>query len=158
MHRKFHVINPTEEDYTFSWINVTQVQPGIIQSFYCTTLDGRIQAGRQQQMIFNFVSEKVGVTESFWKFCIPQYKVDTLFLFVTDVREPSIYFLSNHIRLRPTFIGFPSRGTLTLVNNEKACFEYKFLPNSLYSEGRLNVLKVEPASEIIFANSKLDIK
>lgn len=155
---KFHVINPTDEDYTFSWINITQILPDTVQSFHCSTLDGRIQAGRQQQMVFSFVSQKIGITESFWKFSIPENKVETQFLLVGDVREPSVHFLSNHINLRPNFIGGSSCDTLTLVNNEDATFDFKILPDSMYSEGRLHVLDVEPTMGKILPNSEFNIK
>lgn len=109
-------------------------------------------------MHFNFVSQKIGLFESFWKFKIPEHEVETLFLIVTDVREPSVYFLSSHVVLKSTFIGSTSDDFLTLVNNENSSFDFHFLNDSVYSEGRTNYLTVEPMSGKISQHSELNIK
>lgn len=109
-------------------------------------------------MVFNFVSQSTGITESFWKFCIPEHNLETQFLFVGDVREPSVTFLSNHINLKPTFVGSSSADILTIVNNEDSAFHFHFLPDSLFSEGRLSALLVEPMSGTIAEHSEFQIR
>lgn len=109
-------------------------------------------------MQFDFLSQSVGTMESFWKFCIPKYDIEALFLFVGSVREPCVYFLSKHTTMTPTLVGATTIGTLKLLNHENVPFEYYFIPDSLYSEGRLNYLSIEPSSGTIAANLEITIR
>ena len=109
-------------------------------------------------MEFEFLSQSIGTVESFWKFSIPKHDVETLFLFVGVVKEPHIYFLTNHINMSPSLVGATSCETLQLVNHEDSPFGFHFVPDSLYSEGRLNSLCVEPSAGTIQARSEIGIK
>lgn len=156
--RHFYAINPTDCDYSFSWLNVTQIQPDIVQSLHCTVTDGTIQAGRQKLMEFVFVSQCPGTFEYFWKFCIPQHDIEMVFLFVIMAQEPVMYFLSNNLIMPPTSVGATVTGSVTLVNEDDISSDFFFQSESLYSEGRLNSLKVQPMSGKIGPKTEMSFK
>ncbi|KAL0273824.1 UNVERIFIED_CONTAM: hypothetical protein PYX00_006405 [Menopon gallinae] len=154
----FYAINPTECDYSFMWVNVTQNKPDEVQSLHCSDAEGVIQAGRQKLMEFVFVSQFPGTFEYFWKFCIPEYETEMVFLFVVIAQEPIMYFVPNNLIMSPTSVGGMVSGWVNLVNEDDVSSDFFFQPDSLYADGRLNFVKVQPMSGKIEPKSEMNFK
>lgn len=122
--RKFHLINPTVDDYYFSWTNRSPLGPGEISNFHCAVTEGIAERGKRTDLAFTFLAENVGVFESFWLFSIDRYNLECLFLLVGIVTEPSVYCLTIHVKLKPTILGW-TRSILTV--NHPTCFSFSFL-------------------------------
>ena len=99
----FNVINPTDQNFSYSWRDVTLYESEV-SNFHCSTIDGTIESG-EAEMKFSFVSQKVGIHESFWEFCIPKQNVVVPFLFVAIVTEPLVYIQPSHLEFCPTVKG-----------------------------------------------------
>lgn len=103
--RKFHLVNPTVDDYHFSWKNRTLLSGIEISNFHCTVTEGIAERGKRTDMSFTFLASDIGVFESFWLFSIERYNLECLFLVVGIVTEPLVYCLMAHVKLKPTILG-----------------------------------------------------
>lgn len=103
--RNFHLINPTTDDYRFSWTDRTLHRVDKMPNFHCTVPQGIAKRGKQTDLAFTFLAEEVGVFESFWLFSIERYNLECLFLVVGVVREPLVHCLTVHVKLKPTILG-----------------------------------------------------
>ncbi|XP_014477569.1 PREDICTED: hydrocephalus-inducing protein homolog [Dinoponera quadriceps] len=152
--RKVRMINPTSDDYHFAWNDRTCHAEGAIPNFHCVLSEGIAERGKQVEFAFAFLAERVGTLESFWLFSIEKYSLECLFLLVAIVREPSVYCPLVHLRMRPTVLGTKVRESISIVNEEEFQLLYEVARESLYSEGRLQNLKVTPMSGILNARSE----
>lgn len=98
-------MNPTTEDYRYIWTELKIQSIGDIPIFQCLTECGLAQRGKQTDMTFTCVPEDVGIFESFWLFKIPTYEIDTVFLLVANVNEPSVCCSKTRLTLEPTVLG-----------------------------------------------------
>ncbi|XP_048264436.1 LOW QUALITY PROTEIN: hydrocephalus-inducing protein [Bombus terrestris] len=152
--KKFHLINPTVDDYYFSWTNRSALGPGEISNFHCAVTEGIAERGKRTDLAFTFLAENVGVFESFWLFSIDRYNLECLFLLVGIVIEPSVYCLTIHVKLKPTILGFNVRDSLKILNNEDFHIPFSVLEESLYSEGKFQKLSVTPMTGTLISKSE----
>lgn len=103
--RDFNLVNPTMDDYNFSWSDRTIHQMEDVPNFHCRTLEGFVQRGKRSNVSFTFHAEDMGTFESFWSFKIDKYKLETLFLIVAHVIEPEVYCLPVHLQMKATALG-----------------------------------------------------
>ncbi|KAK9306551.1 hypothetical protein QLX08_002752 [Tetragonisca angustula] len=152
--KKFHLINPTADDYYFSWTNRSPRRVEEISKFHCMVTEGVAERGKRTDLAFTFLAEDVGVFESFWLFSIDRYNLECLFLVVGIVTEPSVHCLVVHMKLKPTILGFNVRDSTRLLNNEDFHIPFNVLEESLYSEGRFQKLSVTPMSGTLLSKSE----
>ena len=55
---KFAIMNPTNEDYTYMWINEDENNPKKASSFQCLTQEGHVRSGKQADVSESFLCEK----------------------------------------------------------------------------------------------------
>ncbi|XP_032675908.1 hydrocephalus-inducing protein-like [Odontomachus brunneus] len=151
---KFRMINPTSDDYRFAWSDRTRHAEGQIPNFRCVLSEGVAERGKQVEFTFVFLADRVGTFESFWLFSIEKYNLECLFLIVAFVREPLIYCPIAHLRMKPTVLGVTVRESICIVNDEEFRMHFEVVRDSLYSEGRLQNLKIMPMSGILNARSE----
>nr|CAD7396122.1 unnamed protein product [Timema poppensis] len=156
--KKFNIINPTEQNYSFSWRCDSMVTKGALQPFHCPSLDGWVESGKQTEIQFSFTAQDVGIFESFWTFCILEHDIETPFLLLGVVTEPSIGFVTSHVNLTPTLKGIKTSKQISLNNNEDVDMSFSFDPNSLFSDDHLEHLSINPAAGIIPAHSEQPIE
>ncbi|XP_071647191.1 hydrocephalus-inducing protein isoform X1 [Temnothorax longispinosus] len=151
---KFRMINPTSDDYHFAWEDRTRHAEGEIPKFHCTLPEGIAERGKQVDFAFTFLAEDIGIFESFWLFRVEKYNLECFFLFVATVRESSVCCSLAHLKMRPTVLGTNVRGSVSIINNEEFQIPFHIARDSLYSEGRLQHLKITPMSGILPAKSE----
>ncbi|CAL7939802.1 unnamed protein product [Xylocopa violacea] len=142
--KKFHLINPTADDYRFSWRDRTLRASDEISNFHCTVTDGVAERGKRTDLAFTFLAEELGVFESFWLFSIDRYNLECLFLVAGVVTEPSVHCLTVHVKLKPTILGFNVKESIKILNNEDFSIGFKIVEESLYSEGKFQKVSVTP--------------
>ncbi|XP_026670111.1 hydrocephalus-inducing protein-like [Ceratina calcarata] len=153
--KRFHLINPTVDDYRFSWRDRTPRKTDEISNFHCTVSEGFAERGKRTDLAFTFLAEDVGVFESFWLFSIERYNLECLFLVAGVVTEPSVHCLTVHVKLKPTILGFNVKDSIKLLNNEDCHLDFKIVEESLYSEGKYQKLSVTPMSGTLVPKSEL---
>lgn len=99
------MINPTADNYHFSWKNHTPYFINEVTNFQCLVPEGVAERGKQTEMAFTFLSTDVGIFESFWMFSIEKYDLECLFLFVAIVKEPVVYCTKPYLKMKPTLLG-----------------------------------------------------
>ncbi|KYQ52600.1 Hydrocephalus-inducing protein [Trachymyrmex zeteki] len=152
--KKFRMINPTSDDYHFIWEDRTRHVEDEIPKFHCALPEGIAERGKQVDFTFTFFAENIGTFESFWLFHVEKYNLDCLFLFVATVREPSVCCSRVHLKMRPTVMGVNVRESINVINKEEFQIPFQIARDSLYSEGRLQYLKIMPISGILLAKSE----
>ncbi|XP_059848459.1 hydrocephalus-inducing protein homolog isoform X2 [Hypanus sabinus] len=155
--RSFYIMNPTNIDYSFQWmyenVPVVQVEP----SFSCLTETGFILAGKKTEVTFEFVSQQLGITESFWSFKIPQLNISVPFLLCGDASEPAVSFDRSHVNYKCVLLGQKARKTAYLINNEATPFSFHFKEVTAHSEGYGCRLVIEPMEGIVLPHSRLPV-
>ncbi|KAG5334606.1 HYDIN protein, partial [Acromyrmex charruanus] len=144
--KKFRMINPTSDDYHFIWEDRTRRVEDEIPKFHCALPEGIAERGKQVDFAFTFLAENIGTFESFWLFRVKKYNLEYLFLFVATVREPSVCCPRVHLKMRPTVMGINVRESISIINKEEFQIPFQITRDSLYSEGRLQYLKITPIS------------
>ncbi|XP_036144321.1 LOW QUALITY PROTEIN: hydrocephalus-inducing protein [Monomorium pharaonis] len=166
--KKFRMINPTSDDYRFAWEDRTSHVEGEIPKFHCVLPKGIAEKRKQVDFAFTFLAEDVGTFESFWLFRVEKYNLEYFFLFVAMVREPSVCCSIVHLKMRPTVnilydfyastsmfsTGVNVRESASVINNEEFQIPFQITRDSLYSEGRLQCLKITPMSGTLPAKGK----
>ncbi|XP_011066010.1 PREDICTED: hydrocephalus-inducing protein-like [Acromyrmex echinatior] len=142
--KKFRMINPTSDDYHFIWEDRTRHVEDEISKFHCALPEGIAERGKQVDFAFTFLAENIGTFESFWLFRVEKYNLEYLFLFVATVREPSVCCSRVHLKMRPTVMGINVRESISIINKEEFQIPFQITRDSLYSEGRLQYLKITP--------------
>ncbi|XP_011690764.1 PREDICTED: hydrocephalus-inducing protein homolog [Wasmannia auropunctata] len=148
------MINPTSDDYRFTWEDRTHYCEGEIPKFHCVLPEGIAERGKQIDFAFTFLAEDIGTFESFWLFCVEKYNLECLFLFVATVREPSVCCPLVYLKMRPTVIGINVRESVSIINNEEFQIPFQITRDSLYSEGRFQNLKITPMSGVLPAKGE----
>lgn len=152
--KKFCLINPTSESYSFQWVNDDEQDPKVVPAFNCVTTHGAIKSGKKTEVQFDFTPMDLGVTESFWQFKIPEHSISVPFLLVGDTADPGVHFDRSHLNFKALLIGHEACEVVYIINNESQPFNFNFDEPSFYSAGRKDKLKVLPASGVVPPNSK----
>ena len=97
---RFHVINPTGENYDFSWETVGDPSP----SWRCVQSSGMLFAGKRVEMVFEYL-QKIVIAESFFRFKLPKVGLDQLFLFAGKVSEPRVAFSTSKLDFHSVMLG-----------------------------------------------------
>ncbi|KAI4504415.1 hypothetical protein M0802_000886 [Mischocyttarus mexicanus] len=152
--KKFPMINPTADNYHFSWKDHTPYSINEVSNFQCLTSEGIAERGKQTEMAFTFLSTDIGIYESFWMFSIEQYDLKCLFLFVAIVKEPVIYCTSPHLKMKPTVLDLEVQDSVSIINKEDFNISFKISEESLYSEGHYQNITVTPMNGVLKANDQ----
>ncbi|XP_076283506.1 hydrocephalus-inducing protein [Lasioglossum baleicum] len=152
--KEFHLMNPTTDDYRFTWTDRTSHLVNKVSNFHCTVPEGIAERGKQTNLGFTFLAEDVGVFESFWLFSIERYNLECLFLVVGTVTEPSVHCLTVHVKLKPTILGYNVQESIRLLNDETFDIPFRILEKSLYSEGKFQKLTVTPMTGALASKSE----
>ena len=79
---RFHIINPTADNFDFLWEAVGEPSP----FWRCLQSAGMLFAGKRIEMVFEYLPDEVAVAESFFKFKLVQAGLEQMFLFAGKVR------------------------------------------------------------------------
>ena len=157
--KRFHVINPTSNNYEFSWIPQGNPSP----AWRCSTSKGMILAGKRGEMVFEYTPDDVAVAESFYKFRIQGTSVDELFLFTGSVVEPVVAFDRQRLDFGAQLLGGLCSDTIHIVNDEQLPFSFSFDSMSMSGAGdifpgfRRPVLEILPMSGLVPPNGRIPI-
>ncbi|CAB3998552.1 Hypothetical predicted protein [Paramuricea clavata] len=154
--REFYIINPTDMDLNFIWTREDPSDSGPA-NFTCTPKTGLIESGKKIHMRFEYISNNLDLTESFWRFFIQEHNISLPFLLVGHTTEPVVSLDRSHFNFREILIGFPAEQTVYLVNEEEKAFSFSFNEDSCYAEAHAAQLFVEPMSGSIPAKSRVPI-
>lgn len=80
-----------------------------------------------------------------------------MFLLVGHAHQPCVYFIGTGKVLKPTVIGIDVHDTVVLKNTEDIPLTYRIIKSSLYSEGRVHKISIEPTHGLLHAKSDTDI-
>lgn len=155
--RAFSIVNPTSEQYHFNWINEDEPDARIASSFSCGTPTSVVKAGKKHEIQFYFTPKKTGITESFWRFDIPEHCISIPFLLIGDTRDPEVFFEKSHFNFKSLLIGHEAKENIYIVNNEDSQFPFSFDEASLQATGYKNKLSVEPISGVLQPRSRLPV-
>jgi hydrocephalus-inducing protein len=104
--REFYIINPTDMDLNFIW---TREDPSDSRSgpanFTCTPTTGLIESGKKIHMRFEYISNDLDLTESFWRFFIQEHNISLPFLLVGHTTEPAVSLDRSHFNFREILVG-----------------------------------------------------
>lgn len=156
--KRFTVVNPTKEPYHFQWVNEDDEDVKRRRCFQCLVQSDVIQPGTKRDCAFKFTSAAVGVTESFWRFSVPELGISVPFLLVGNTHEPLISFDRARISFKPLLIGHEAIGLANIVNEENRPFDFEVEPSSLLLPAEDGLLEVEPMRGTIPAKGKLPVQ
>uniref|UniRef100_K3W9Q9 MSP domain-containing protein n=1 Tax=Globisporangium ultimum (strain ATCC 200006 / CBS 805.95 / DAOM BR144) TaxID=431595 RepID=K3W9Q9_GLOUD len=151
--RRFYVVNPTNVSYEFTWTPEAEVNP----CFRCATPKGLMLAGKRCEMIFEFTPQQLELQEMFWRFQIPHFQVNQLFLFVGTTTEPRVILDRGSVNFNTLLIGTKASQSIALVNHEHIPFNFVFDKSSLDFANEVPTLLVHPLSGVIPPNSRCNI-
>ena len=152
--KKFALVNPTADNYSFQWINDDDPDLKTAPSFSAVTPKGLIKSGKKTEVQFDFVSHDLGITESFWMFKIPEQNISVPFLLVGETKDPAVMFDRSHLNFKALLIGHEACETVYMVNNETQPFSFSFEDTSFFSAGYKDKLTVSPISGVIPPNCR----
>ncbi|XP_046822171.1 hydrocephalus-inducing protein-like [Vespa crabro] len=152
--KRFPMINPTADNYHFSWKNHTPYSINEVTNFQCLVSEGVAERGKQTEMAFTFLSTDVGTFESFWMFSIKKYDLKCLFLFVAIVKEPVVYCTRPYLKMKPTLLDLEVQDSVSIINKENFDISFKISEGSLYSEGHYQNIIVTPMNGVLKANDE----
>lgn len=156
--KRFEIINPTNVDYDFEWIKEEQNDARRHDQFTCMNTRGHLPSGRKTQIEFEFEASEFGVQETFWRFNIPRFDLSVPFLLVGRSTEPKIVFDKSHVSFKPLLKGRTGHETVHLLNQESKEIAFEIDQTTCYSEGRAEVVLVEPSSGLLPPMSKFPIQ
>jgi hypothetical protein len=142
---RFHVTNPTSDNYEFIWEAMGDPSP----FWRCVQSSGMMFTGKRIEMVFEYLPEEVNVAEAFFKFRIPHLGLEQIFLFTGKVSEPKVFFSVSKIDYHSVMLGGEgSSETIYIENKEHLPFNFVFDRQSLLQlEGPLGpVLNISPKS------------
>ena len=103
--RSFYIVNPTNSEYGFEWVNDDEPNLKHEPHFTCLTTSGSIRPGKKTQVDFEFTSSSLELVESFWKFVIPKQNITVPFLLVGQTNDPNVAFERSHLNFKALLIG-----------------------------------------------------
>ena len=157
--KRFHVINPTSNNYDFTWVPLGNPSP----AWRCVTGKGMILAGKRGEMVFEYTPDDVGIAESFYKFSIQGTSVDEVFLFAGNVVEPVVAFDRQRLDFGAQLLGGLSTDTIHIVNDENLPFSFSFDAMSMGGAGdvfpgfKRPVLEIMPMSGLVPPNGRIPV-
>nr|XP_019962004.1 PREDICTED: hydrocephalus-inducing protein homolog [Paralichthys olivaceus] len=151
--RSFAVLNPTDKRYSYKW-KCEDVGGGL---FRCLTPRGTILPGKQVEMCFEYVAERLDVVESFWSFVIETLSLSLPFLCVGKTREPLVYLSRPHLDLGELLVGREVEQTVDLVNGEEEPFNFSVQQSSLLCEDQQSNIIVQPMSGTVSPKDRLPL-
>ncbi|GAB9466133.1 Hydrocephalus-inducing [Globisporangium polare] len=151
--KRFYVVNPTNISYEFTWTPEVEINP----CFRCATPKGLMLAGKRCEMIFEFTPQQLELQEMFWRFQIPHFQVNQLFLFVGTTTEPRVILDRGSVNFNTLLIGTKALQSIALVNHEHIPFNFVFDKASLDFANEIPALLVHPLSGVIPPNSRSNI-
>lgn len=151
--KRFYVVNPTNVSYEFTWMPEAEINP----CFRCATPKGLMLAGKRCEMIFEFTPQQLELQEMFWRFQIPHFQVNQLFLFVGTTTEPRVILDRGSVNFNTLLIGTKALQSIALVNHEHIPFNFVFDKASLDFANEIPALLVHPLSGVIPPNSRSNI-
>uniref|UniRef100_A0A7S2QVW6 MSP domain-containing protein n=2 Tax=Triparma pacifica TaxID=91992 RepID=A0A7S2QVW6_9STRA len=157
--KRFHVINPTSNNYNFSWVPQGNPSP----AWRCVTSKGMILAGKRGEMVFEYTPDDVAVAESFFKFSIQGTSVDEIFLFTGSVVEPVVAFDRQRLDFGAQLLGGLCTDTVHIVNDENLPFSFSFDAMSMGGAGdvfpgfKRPVLEISPMSGLVPPNGRIPV-
>lgn len=153
---RFHVINPTNDNYEFQWEAVGDPSP----FWRCVYSAGMLFAGKRAEMVFEYLPEEVVVAEAFFKFKLPNAGLEQLFLFAGSVVEPRVAFSVAKIDYHNVMLGGEGSNELIYLENDNHLpFNFQFDKTCLLQLEGPNgpVLDISPKAGMIAPHSKLPI-
>ncbi|XP_063976561.1 hydrocephalus-inducing protein homolog [Diachasmimorpha longicaudata] len=150
--KQFNLINPSDNSYKFSWKEKTLriiVNGQEFPYFCCERTKGIATMREKTEMTFSFFAKDVGTFESLWEFCIDEFEVKVPFLLVGVVTEPRIICCPSRVQFKPTVIRTIVEESVVLTNYEDNSLDFSVVRNSLFSDGGLQRLFVEPMTGIL---------
>nr|XP_020443912.1 hydrocephalus-inducing protein-like isoform X2 [Monopterus albus] len=151
--RCFNVLNPTSKSYSFKW----ECEDTGSSPLHCLTPCGTILPGKKVEMWFEYVTEQLGVVESFWRFVVETLSLSVPFLCVGNTREPRVYFSRPHLNLGDLLVGRKVAQTVDLVNGESEPFRFSVLPSSLVGEDQQSSLILQPLTGTVAPKDRLPL-
>ncbi|GAB1599203.1 hypothetical protein Ahia01_000197500, partial [Argonauta hians] len=157
--KKFSIFNPTEEIYSYEWINMDEKKHS--SGFSCLTPGEYVKAGKKSEIIFEFNptdTTEVGYNESFWEFQIAQQHIQIPFLLVAKVREPDVLFEKSNLHFPNLLVEHKVEQTIYIMNNENVAYTFYFTEDSCFSAGLPSRLEITPSAGTLPAKSRFPIK
>ncbi|TMW60398.1 hypothetical protein Poli38472_000440 [Pythium oligandrum] len=148
--KRFYVVNPTNVSYEFTWTPEGESNA----CFRCATPKGLMLAGKRCEMIFEFTPQQLELQEMFWRFRIPHFQVNQLFLVVGTTIEPRVTLDRGSVNFNTLLIGTKTSQTVALINHEHIPFNFVFDKISLDFAGEAPALLVHPLSSVIPPNGR----
>ncbi|NXL46323.1 HYDIN protein, partial [Podilymbus podiceps] len=155
--RTFMVMNPTSSAYSFQWTCQDPGGPPEQVAFFCLTKRGQIQPGKKAEIKFEFIPQRLDITESFWVFTILEKSISFPFLLVGNTTDPLVTLDRSHLNFHLRLIGHEVQQTIYMINSEKEAFSFAFRESSLFSEGCNTSVKIEPLEGSIAPLSRIPI-
>ena len=106
---------------------------------------------------FQFTSQSVGISESFWRFEIAEIGITVPFLIVGQCLEPDVTFDKSHFKFPPLLIGHESVESIELINFDNQPYNFAFQDMTRHAPGYTNSLRIEPMQGVVAANGCLPI-
>eukprot|EP01041_Mallomonas_annulata_P003640 gene3640-7257_t len=153
---RFHVINPTGENYEFQWEACGDPSP----AWRCVLGAGMLHSGKRVEMIFEYLPDEMAVAESFYKFKLPGVGLEQIFLFAGKVSEPKVSFSTSKLDFHSVLVGGEGGvETIYLENLEHLMFNFSFDKTSLVQLEGTNgsILDISPKSGSIAPHGKVPI-
>lgn len=153
---RFHIINPTSDNYEFTWETMGDPSP----FWRCVLTSGMLFAGKRIEMVFEYLPEETSIAESFFKFKLPTVGVEQLFLFAGKVTEPKVYFSTSRVDFHSVMLGGQgSSDTLYLENQEHLPFNFAFDRATLLQLEGPNgpILDIQPKAGTVGPQGKFPI-
>ena len=153
---RFHIINPTSENYEFIYEAVGDPSP----FWRCVQSAGMLFGGKRIEIVFEYLPEETSVAESFFRFRLPKVGLEQLFLFSGKVKEPRVFFATSRMDFHSVMLGGEgSQETVYLENKEHLPFNFAFDKMSLLQlEGTAGpVLDIVPKQGTVQPNGRVPI-
>eukprot|EP00727_Mastigamoeba_balamuthi_P008832 m51a1_g4571 putative hydrocephalus-inducing protein homolog (4443) ;mRNA; f:139753-155829 len=126
--KRFHVVNPTDVDYEFTWEPACETQGSVPSvgdaAFRCLTRRGLVRAGKKYEVAFEFFPEVPELCESFWTFRIAAHGVSIPFLLVGRVEEPDVGFDRPFANFDALLVGRKATAPIKLENRSRGAFAW----------------------------------
>lgn len=161
--RRFYVVNPTNQNYTFNWEMESEGNlAGSKNPFRCLTRHGQVQSGRKFEIVFDYTPEVDQLVETFWRFTIPDHNISIPILLVGSVSEPDIKLDTSHINFNAVLVGRRDKRTAYLINNELLPFNFTidrsvFQASNSFGDAK-PILDIVPSSGVVRPEEKLPLK
>eukprot|EP00854_Cymbomonas_tetramitiformis_P000766 gene766-1240_t len=161
--KRFFILNPTNVAYEFVWEPVERTGAAPLPTanpFKCVNRRGVIMSGRKYEMVFEYAPESDELTETFWRFRIPEQDISVPFLLVGHVLEPAVTLDRASVQFNKVLLGTKARETVHLMNNEEIPFNFAFDKTSYTPQGetgRKPMVEFQPVSGVVQPGQRMPI-